>query len=531
MISYTLVLTILILTLMKSTTDIHRLQLNGYYVDQYFKWYGTHKNKWMRPYELVFATGIALVALTNHPITWIIGGVCLLLHLYFYKLIRTAEPKKKPIVYTPKVKRLLMTETALFILMGIAMQLTSSYALFICLMLFYWLSPVWVVLAHGINIPIEQRVNRFYTDDAKKILAENPDLIVIGITGSYGKTSTKNVLYSMLSKDFNVLMTPESYNTTMGVTRAIRSDLKPIHQIFIAEMGAKKTGDIKEICELVNPHYGIITSIGPQHLDTFKTFDNIVKTKGELFAYLQSGGTAFVNLEDENIVNQPKRSDLNYVHFTANDKKGKFDIAPDYYIEAISINASGSSFTLVHGPTSKKVRLNTKLLGRHNLQNIIAGAAVALSLGVKMERLNSMIADLEPVKHRLSTRRVADLYTVLDDAFNSNPVGSKMALEVLGAYEGNKKIIITPGMIELGDQFYDLNKKFGEAMASVCDRVILVGKKQTQPIYDGLMAQKYNEKNIIIVPSVKVGFEELSRIVEKDDVVLIENDLPDTFNE
>lgn len=531
MLSYTLVLSVLILTLIKSTVDAHRLQLNGYYLDQYFSWYKNHKSKWMRPYELIFIGGLSLIALTEIPYLWILGGLFIGLHSYFYKLIRDAEQKKKPLVYTPKIKRLLITESLFLVLLGILSNFLSPALLLVFLIAIYWLSPIWIALCHIINTPIEQRVNNYYTDDAKRILADNPDLIVIGITGSYGKTSTKNVLYSMLSKDFNVLMTPESYNTTMGVTRTIRSDLKPIHQIFIAEMGAKKVGDIKELCDLVNPNYGIITSIGPQHLDTFRSFDNIVKTKGELFAHLKSGGTAIVNMDDANILGQPKRSDLNYVHFTAGEYHEKSEIAPDYSIEAISINSKGSSFTLVHQPTQKKVRLSTKLLGRHNLQNIVAGAALALSLGVKMERLNALIADLQPVKHRLSTRKVGDLYTVLDDAFNSNPVGSKMALEVLDAFEGNKKIIITPGMIELGDQFYALNKKFGEAMAKVCDYVILVGQNQTKPIYDGLIEQNYDQKRIIVVPSIKVGFEQLNAIVEKDDVVLIENDLPDTFNE
>lgn len=526
-----LVLAILCLTLYKSKADAHRIQLNGYYLDQYFKWYGTHKDKWIRPYEIILFAGVMLASSVSQGWAFLIGGFLIWSHVYFYRLIAKAGQKKKPLVYTDKIKRLFVTESLLLIALGVATVFIEGPLLGAFLVIIYLLSPLWVALSQIINTPIENRVNRFFTDDAQRILAENPDLVVIGITGSYGKTSTKNVLNAMLSKDFNVLMTPESYNTTMGVTRAIRSSLKPIHQIFIAEMGAKKTGDIKELCELVEPKFGIITSIGPQHLDTFKTFDNIVKTKGELFAYLKSGGTAFVNADDENVRNQPKREDLNYVYFSASENIKSLPLIPDYHIESISINSLGSSFTLVHSPTQKKVRLSTKLLGRHNLQNIIAGAAVALSLGVKMERLNAMIADLEPVKHRLSVRRVGDFYTVLDDAFNSNPVGSKMALEVLKAYEGNKKIIITPGMIELGDQFYDLNKAFGEAMADACDFVMLVGKKQTKPIYDGLMAKKYDEKKILVVSSVKMAFEKLAEMVEKDDVVLIENDLPDTFNE
>jgi UDP-N-acetylmuramoyl-tripeptide--D-alanyl-D-alanine ligase len=327
-------------------------------------------------------------------------------------------------------------------------------------------------------------------------------------------------------------MTPESFNTKMGLTRTIREQLKPTHQIFIAEMGAKVVGEIRELMEFVHPTMGIITSIGPQHLETFKTFENIVSTKGEMFKYLEPNGTAFVNVSDPNIVSLPKRDDLSYIYFSAQAEHPEtLEISPDYRIESIAINNSGSSFTLVHTPTGKKVRLGTGLLGRHNLSNVVAGAAMALSLGVPMERLPALTADLKPVEHRLSYRRVNDFYTILDDAFNSNPVGSKMALEVLGQFEGNKKIVITPGMIELGDRHFELNKAFGESIADVCDFVILVGQNQTKPIQDGLTAKNYDENKLYIAKNISDAFAKLSEIIELDDVVLLENDLPDTFNE
>lgn len=516
---------------LKSHKEAHTLQLNGYYVDQYINWFKTHKNKWMRPYELILFLGVFLA--TQPPLAIKGLGFALMgLHLYFYWLIVKAYPAKKPLVYTPRIKRMLFTNGCLLLILGLLTLVFSAQYPFLSLMGIYVLSPLWLVASNAINQPIEKAVNQKYIKEAKALLKQNKDLLVIGITGSYGKTSTKNVLNAMLSKDFNVLMTPESFNTPMGITRTIRASLKPTHQIFIAEMGAKKTGDIKELCDLVNPSMGIITSIGPQHLDTFKSFENIVRTKGELYQHLTPSGTAFVNISDPNVLNQPKRSDLNYVYFTADSlSELPQNITPDYAIEAISVDAEGSSFTLIHVPSGKKVRLKTKLLGRHNLANVVAGAAVALSLGVSMDRLKALIADLAPVKHRLSTRRVNDQYTILDDAFNSNPIGSKMALEVLENYKGNRKFIITPGMIELGDQFYALNKAFGTHIARVCDYVLLVGKNQTKPIWDGLIEAQYDPSKIYVASSINDAFEHLSKTVGQDDVVLIENDLPDTFNE
>lgn len=523
---------LMLITWFKNHKDVHILQQNGYYMDQYFNWFKSHKSKLFRPYELILVLGVFLGAHSSYWPLQITGLLLMLLHAYFNRIIFKAYPAKKPLVYTPRVKRILFTNGLLFLIIGSFSLIYLQSVLGLSLIVFYLLSPLWIALSNTLNIPLEKTINQRYINEAKALLKANEDLLVIGITGSYGKTSTKNVLNAMLSKDFNVLMTPESFNTPMGVTRAIRSSLKPIHQIFIAEMGAKKTGDIKELCELVNPSLGIITSIGPQHLDTFKTFENIISTKGELYKHLKPGGTAFVNISDPNVLGQPKRDDLNYVYFTADPlEEAPQAITPDYAIEAISVDAQGSSFTLIHIPTGKKVRLKTKLLGRHNLSNVVAGAAIALSLGVSMDRLNTLIADLSPVKHRLSIRRVDDKYTILDDAFNSNPVGSKMALEVLKNFKGNKKIIITPGMIELGDQFHALNKAFGVHISQACDYVILVGKKQTQPICEGLKEKHYDDKKIYIASSIRDAFEHLYQIVGQDDVVLIENDLPDTFNE
>lgn len=518
----------LVMTWIRTISDVHKFQQFGYYANHYLSKTIPQVSKWLRPYHFFYFSGIALVFLAENVLLNALGICLLLLNGYFYYLINKAYPAKKKLVFTSRVKRMLVTSAILMVLIGfIWLQLPQIYQAIIGLFI-YPLSYIWLLVANFINKPIEHLVNQYYYNDALKLLSKNPKLIVIGVTGSYGKTSTKNVLYAMLSKNYNVLMTPESFNTKMGLTRTIREHLRPTHQILIAEMGAKEVGDIKELCEFVKPNFGVITSIGPQHLDTFKTFENIISTKGELFKYLEPHGTAFVNMDDENVKNIVLRDDIKSVKYGLLEQS---QLTADYTIEAITVGNNGSSFTLVQNNSGKKVRLNTKLLGKHNLSNVLAGASIALTLGIPMDRLGAMTADLKPVDHRLSIRRVNDLYTVLDDAFNSNPVGSKMALEVLKQFEGNKKIVITPGMIELGDQSHTLNKAFGEHIADACDFVILVGKNQTKPIWEGLMDKKYPEQNIYVASSIKDGFRKLSEIVRLNDVVLIENDLPDTFNE
>lgn len=548
-----ILLIIVLLTYSRCEDDLHKFQQNSYRFKRYLKWRFETPSRIVRPHELLFVLGF-LFTIWGNAVLAIIGCVLMCLDAYFYWLIKTAYPVKKKLVYTPRVKRLKVTLTILLALVAVGGFYWSSllYVGFIG----YFTSFIYVFIAAAINMPIESAVNKYYFDDARRTLAKAPNLNVIGITGSYGKTSTKNVLYKMLSRDFNVLMTPESFNTKMGLTRTLREGLKPIHNVFLAEMGAKEVGDIKELCDFVQPNMGIITSIGPQHLETFKSLDNVIRTKGELFENITQNGTIYVNCDEPNILKLPKRSDVTAYRYAV-DRENALQHHTHFAIENLVLNQMGSAFTLVWSPDgygvesiesineshdniktatnvkTKIIRINlkTKLLGRHNLSNVVAGCAVALTLGVSPERLPLLVSEVEPVEHRLSHRRVADQYTLLDDAFNSNPIGAAMALEVLKAFEGNKKIIITPGMIELGNMAETLNQTFGEQIADVCDAVILVGIKQTQPIWEGLKNRHFPEHNIYRVKSIHEAYARLNAIVAIDDVVLIENDLPDSFNE
>ena len=527
-------LLIVLFILFRTEDDLHKFQQNSYRFNRYLRWRFTVRSRIFRPHELLFALGFGLTLLSN-PYLKVLGVVMMLIDVYFFWLIKTAYPVKKKLVYTSRIKRLKFTTTlllALLAMMGFYFE-NTIYIVFVS----YYISFIYVFIGAVINAPIEYAINQHYYNDAQETLRKAPNLTVIGITGSYGKTSTKNVLNQMLSKNFNTLMTPESFNTKMGLTRTIRQWLKPTHQILIAEMGAKETGDIKELCDFVKPTMGIITSIGPQHLETFKTLENVIHTKGELFASIPAGGSIFLNCDDENILKLPTRTDVKTYRYAV-DSKNALDHDVHFTLESLKINSSGSTFDLIWAPdglTSKdsivRISLTTKLLGKHNLSNIVAGCAVAISMGVSLQRLQNLVQAIEPIEHRLSYRRIADQYTLLDDAFNSNPVGSSMALEVLKAFEGNKKIIITPGMIELGETTEHYNQIFGEKIADACDEVILVGAKLTEPIQRGLKSKAYPERNIHIVKSIHEAYERLSSLVAYNDVVLIENDLPDSYNE
>ncbi len=432
---------------------------------------------------------------------------------------------KKPFVVTMRVKRTYVTSAIVFtvICAVFGLLLTGEEPRLYFLGLFPLLLPVWIALGGLCAWPIEKLVSEMYFRDAQRKLASRPDLIKIGITGSYGKTSVKFILGTILQEKFQVLVTPSSFNTPMGVTRIIREKLMPAHQIFVAEMGARHVGDIKELCRLVHPHHGVLTSVGPQHLDTFHSIERIKSTKYELMDAIPDGGCCFFP-DDKAICRElfdktRKEKRLCSIHPGADDA--------DVWATDIHVSPAGSSFIL--HTMNDEIRCETKLLGEHNIQNIILAATVGLHLGMTPRQVARGISKITPVEHRLQLIPSTGV-TIIDDAFNSNPKGAQAALRVLKEFDG-RRIIITPGMVELGDGEDEFNHEFGLMMAECVDVAILVGKKHTSPIAKGLKEAGFLQENVHVVSTLDEAAAILRKIGHPGDVALFENDLPDHYSE
>ncbi|WP_438445275.1 UDP-N-acetylmuramoyl-tripeptide--D-alanyl-D-alanine ligase [Gorillibacterium sp. sgz5001074] len=501
--------------------SVHMLQLNSYRNNRFYNWNKQNAAKVWAPREWIpFAFLIPLIFGAEEAALLVLTAVYAGLWLF-----RSKEKEKKKLVYTNRVKRLFAT-LGLFVLAVTSIAVASAWngaeSVLLLSVLVTLLPMGFVLAANTINAPIEQGINNGYLNDARRIIRSMNGLTVIGITGSYGKTSVKHFLNTVLSQHYNTLMTPESFNTPMGVTRTVREQMRPTHEIFIAEMGAKQTGDIKELCDLAQPKYGILTSIGPQHLESFKTLENVQKTKYELPESLPEDGIAFLNADDANVMSYRPHLRCRKVTFGMNHPEA------DYRATEVKVSSKGTSFT-VTTPKGEAVTVETALLGGHNVTNLLAVLAVGSELGVPLEKLAKSVKKIKPVQHRLELKR-SGAVTIIDDSFNSNPVGSKAALEVLKQMEG-KRILITPGMIELGAEEYELNKAFGRYAAESCDYVILVGKKQTVPIQDGLKEAGYPESQYTAVRTFQEAMQHLNQISEPGCIVLLENDLPDNYNE
>jgi UDP-N-acetylmuramoyl-tripeptide--D-alanyl-D-alanine ligase len=351
-------------------------------------------------------------------------------------------------------------------------------------------------------------------------LKSMPNLKVIGITGSYGKTSSKNILSEILNVKYSALPTPKNLNTPYGLIMTINNNLDKFDEIFIAEMGAYKIGEIQTLCDLVHPKYGILTRIGTAHLELFGSQENIQKGKFELIESLPSDGVAVLNADDPFQVNYNLKNKVKVLWIG-------IDNDADFKASNIKISNIGTTFDLEIKGDKNKYKFETRLLGYANIYNILASIALGYELKINIEQLVGAVKGVKPVEHRLELKKNGDIF-YLDDAYNSNPVGSKMALDVLNTMPG-KKIIVTPGMIELGPIQDEANEKFGEYIADVCDEVILIGKKQTEPIQKGLKNKKYDEKHLHVLEDVIDAFPLINKLKDKVTYVLLENDLPDMF--
>ena len=349
-----------------------------------------------------------------------------------------------------------------------------------------------------------------------------PDLKIIGITGSYGKTSTKHYLQRILSEQFDTLMTPGSFNTTLGVIRTVREYLKPYNEVFIVEMGAKQKGDIKEICDLVHPSIGIITAVGPQHLESFKTLENVRDTKFELADALPADGLAVLNDDFGMVANR----DVTNTHVKRYAVKNTTNAS--FTAEDIVYSSSGTRFA-VRGPEGFEMIVETKLVGECNIANLLAAIIVALELGMNTEKIRYAVSQIEQVEHRLSIKRTPGGVTILDDAFNSNPSGSAMALDVLAMMQGGRRIVVTPGMIELGESQYNLNYQVGRHIAECADLAFVVGLYNREAIVKGICEGGMDESKIHTFNSFAEAQTFLNGNLKSGDFVLYENDLPDTF--
>lgn len=507
------------------------MQLSGYHQRGYYDWLKTSGGWYVGRLAMIVilsASCMMVVDVIFQPYSSYFAYLGMIFYIVFSAVFIWniyCTPNRSPLKLTNRINRtmfllwllcsaitfglLILSESfiSIFRLMGVAIM---------PLFLPFLVSFVTLLLA-----PTERAMGRVFVRKAKRKLATYPDLVRVGITGSFGKTSTKNFLDTILREKYSVCATPFNYNTPMGITKTVLQDLSFGHQVFIAEMGARQRGDIKELCEIVEPTFGILTSVGAQHIATFKNQENVKRTKAELPEYLGENGTCVFNIDNEIVREIADESKCKKITVSTVDKTA------DIFASDIVTNTTGTSFNLhFDGATYECF---TKLFGLHSVSNLLLCVGLARELGLTPKQIVTGISKVEPVDHRLQLIHAPNNVAVLDDTYNSSIEGSKRALEVLEMFEGRRKIVVSPGLVELGTMERLENYNFGQRIAKVADLVVIVNKVHLASIKQGLIDAGFDEDKIYEASNTRDAENVVKTLILKDDVVLWENDLPDNY--
>ncbi|MFZ1154481.1 MAG: UDP-N-acetylmuramoyl-tripeptide--D-alanyl-D-alanine ligase [Solirubrobacteraceae bacterium] len=541
---------------------LHLLQLEHYEGARLMLWL-RRRDELFAAHELIavvllFAAGVAAFSSGSG---WLCGVLLLLVSpLSALGVGDWRRPAVKPLVLTGRAKRLFAASLAPPVLLTVAAVAlaaiglsTATLALLLALGALLLAGAPWTLLLANLALrPLQSAINRRYVQRAQRSLS-NWAPLVVGVTGSYGKTTTKFCIGAVLSTDRPTLVTPESYNSFLGVIRTINEQLRKHHRAFVVEMGMFRRGDIAELCELVRPSVGVITAIGPMHLERLGSIEQIAAAKGELLQALPANGHFITNANDPRCLELAAGAAVPVTLFGIEAGEGAVAAAshsagmsqgtpnpspnntPPVQVIARNIRlADGrTNFELqLDGPSSPALAVSAGLLGAHNVLNLLAAAAVGRVLEIEPARIIEGLSQVEAPAHRLQpihNRRAS--IVVIDDAYNSNPDGAASALEVLREHPATRRLLVTPGMVELGELEAGLNRRFGEHAGAVCDLVILVGPARTVPIREGLAAAGMDAANVHVVQSIAEATTLLARLTRAGDVVLFENDLPDTYSE
>ena len=416
---------------------------------------------------------------------------------------RLALPK-----FTRKTIFLLITITCLLL---IVLQFAfSSFFLFVLgleIVTFFFISAVVLCM----QIPtffakkwIQEKAKRKIKDLAKSVK-------VIGIAGSYGKSSTKEFLFKILSQKFKVLKTENNINTAIGISKIILNDLDNSYNFFICEMGAYKKGEIKEICEIAKPKIGILTGINEQHLALFGSQKNIVNAKLELLYSLPNKALAFLNWDSELIREHASR--------IMNQRLRIMECAIDEQIKDLEIRKASISFRI------DDVGFELDLTGRQNISNLLMAISCAKGLGMSLEEISNSCRAIKPFRKTMELKKGRGGVDIIDDTYSANPNGVKAGLEHLKLWDG-LKIVIMPCLVELGDSAKKAHYEIGERIGKVCDMAVITTRDYFEDIRAGALNAGMKEKDILLLKSTKEIFERIEPFLKEGNVILLESRVP-----
>lgn len=508
---------------------LHMLQLEEYDPRRFGRWVVVHPRRLFANEPLDGLGVLGVIVLVARPSTTraiaITASVTAILGLWGlwkeYRLMRV--PAKKPLVMTPRASRLLVCGTILTAAISIVPVVINGWETLFFSILLPILAPVILLVSRYVMEPLESGIRQWYMQDARSKLTQLQPTI-IGITGSYGKTSTKYFLTHLLASRFEVLMTPESYNTAMGICRVIREQLGPEHRVFVVELAENEPGGFRRLFSLVRCDMSIVVSVGLQHLEEFGSEHLICDVMRGFVTMDGSGKTVVVNADDSTLGYMMHVPGKRLVRTSTDVEKDA-----DFHAENVIADSSGITFDIVD-TQGIRIHCHSSLLGRHNVKNVLLAVAAAREMGISWPLIQAQIKTLQAPPHRLQVLHDAGGVRIIDDAFNANPEGFAMAMDVLASFP-SRRVLVTPGLVSLGRAEKEENVQAGRRAAAAADTVVLVGARQTQSLRQGLLSAEFHESSIITANSLQDVAGILRTLIVAGDTVLFENDLPDTYNE
>ncbi len=483
-------------------------------------------------------------------ITWATGTIKLVLFwIYLWQLkdyhigrfidhFRTAKGKriifsyvtqflfwriKKP-VFTAKT--ILLTGLALLGVAGYYWLITSitdsAFTIVLALAVYNLFTPLIVSLIVLLVQPFFVMVRNRILEKARQKMGKHENLTVIAITGSYGKTTTKEFLNTILSPKFNVLATPEHRNSEIGIAQTILQDLRPEHKIFIVEMGAYNKGGIKLLCDMVKPDMGIVTGVNEQHLATFGSLENLLSAEGgqELAAKLPKHGILVVNGDNKYCADLYKNFKGNKRIYTS--RAGALDA--DLWGEQIEVKKESLDFITI-SRQKQTAHFQVRVLGAHNIQNLLGAATVAKELGMSLEEISVAAKKITQAQAGITLASGAHGISIIDSSYSSNPDGVAADLDYLSVFSG-KKVVVMPCLIELGGASATIHEQLGKKMAQVCDLAVITTKDKFEQLATGFMSQGKSQHKILLCENSQEIFTIITTMCKQSDAVLLEGRVP-----
>lgn len=393
-------------------------------------------------------------------------------------------------------------------------------------------SPLIVSLFALITEPLAQYKRSKTIKEAKNKVSRHNNLKVIAITGSFGKTTTKEILYEILRNKFKVAKTDKNFNSTVGIAESIVKNLEQDTEIFIVEMGAYRKGEIRKSTQLIQPDISIVTAIGPQHISLFGNIQKLVEAKYEIIEGLDQDGLAILNGNNQYCLQMAGKTEHRKIlYYTIDEEtemmqtvepvKGKdFPQIHDGILYALNIEELDMGYKFDLKYREKTYPVEIKLTGRHNISNVLAAIGASLEIGMNIEDVVSIIQTTTLPQVHLNWYKGINNSHILDDGYNTNPEGFKNAIDELNKKTG-KKLLITRGILELGEEQQKAYREVAEKMDGIIDIIISSDKK----LIDAVELNTGNIQTFYAPTDV-----EFLKIVEANthegDVILLEGALP-----